>query len=181
MKKIIVLFSILSVIESCTQNDDTQRLQAREDIKKAKDLLTQAETQARAGDTDLKKYEEATTFLSAALEKNNRAADAYALRGWARFKTKQTEEALKDYNKSLEIDPNTVPALNGRAALYESQNKYEEALADYSKAIQILGLDPAPLNNRGILKRKMGKPQEAIEDFTKAIDLNGQEIGRAHV
>ena len=57
MKKIIVLLSILSIISSCTQNDDTQRFKARENIKKAKDLLTQAETQARAGDTNLKKYE----------------------------------------------------------------------------------------------------------------------------
>ena len=75
MKKIIVLLSILSIVSSCTQNDETNRLQAREDIKKAKDLLTQAETQARAGDSNLKKYEDASVLLTAALEKNDRAAD----------------------------------------------------------------------------------------------------------
>ena len=47
------------------------------------------------------------------------------------------EEALADFNKSLEIDLNNSWALDRRGEVYRIMNKYEEALADLNKSLEI--------------------------------------------
>ena len=63
MKRIIYLFIPLFLISSCKQNDEAKRLEARTDIKKAKDILTQAEVEARADIQATQKYQEARQKL----------------------------------------------------------------------------------------------------------------------
>ena len=72
MKKCILFLSVFLVINSCKQPKETKAPQVREEIKLAKELLSQAETEARADIMDIKKYEDANALLTIALEKNNR-------------------------------------------------------------------------------------------------------------
>ena len=59
------------------------------------------------------------------------------------------DEALKDYDKAIELDPNYTFAYNNRGLAFYKLDKFEEALKDYDKAIE---LDPSytfVYNNRG--------------------------------
>ncbi|MBI4844391.1 MAG: tetratricopeptide repeat protein [Nitrospirae bacterium] len=95
----------------------------------------------------------------------------YLYRGIAFRKKGKYEEALKDYNKAIEMRPSYFYAYNNRAVAYEYLGKNEEALRDYNNA---LALDPEYANayfNRADFYEKRGELELALSDYTKAIDL----------
>ena len=56
------------------------------------------------------KYKKAIKELDALIKKYPVDADLYVLRGDIKMQTKQVEEAIKDYNKALELDPGNPSA-----------------------------------------------------------------------
>ena len=50
------------------------------------------------------------------------------------------DEALADFNRAIELDPEDAWALAGRGETYWAMGRYDQALADYDRAIE---LDPA--------------------------------------
>lgn len=64
------------------------------------------------------------------------------------------ENALKDYNKSIELDPaNSIIYLNRgnqiNSILYSNMGNKEKALEDYNKYIKLDPTDFKAYNNRG--------------------------------
>ena len=49
------------------------------------------------------------------------------------------EEAIKDYDKAIELNPNNGAFYNNRGVSKENLEEYNEALKDYKKALE---LDP---------------------------------------
>ncbi|MYT55966.1 tetratricopeptide repeat protein, partial [Streptomyces sp. SID7834] len=47
------------------------------------------------------------------------------------------EEALADYDRAVEMDPQYAWARAGRAQVHEAMGRHEEALADYDRALEI--------------------------------------------
>lgn len=98
-------------------------------------------------------------------------------RGWgsrADFLKDQgdTEHALQDYNRAIQINPKYTTALNNRASIYEKLNKYEFAIQDYNQAILA---DPNyynAYNNRGLLYIKLAAYDLALADLNKALQLH---------
>ncbi len=45
------------------------------------------------------------------------------------------QEAIADYTKAIEIDPNYKEPYNIRGLTFKAMQRYEEAIADYTKAI----------------------------------------------
>ena len=58
------------------------------------------------------------------------------------------EEAIKDYNKAIELKPLDASYYNNRGASYLYLGRYEEALRDFDKALE---LDP---NFTGAIQNK---------------------------
>lgn len=56
------------------------------------------------------KYKKAIKELDALIKKYSVDADLYVLRGDIKMQSKQVEEAIKDYNKALELDPSNPSA-----------------------------------------------------------------------
>jgi len=52
---------------------------------------------------------------------------------------KEYEKAIRDYNKTLEIDPKFALPYNGRCNAYLGLKEYGNAIVDYNKALE---LDP---------------------------------------
>ncbi len=48
------------------------------------------------------------------------------------------EQALADYQKALELEPENVYAYNNIATVLEAKGQFEEALTYYSKALEIM-------------------------------------------
>src|SRR5262249_17865257 len=81
----------------------------------------------------------ATGSFSGCILKRPRHAPAYACRGYAYSKLGQSDKAVADYSKAIELDPKYATAWNDRGAVYSELNQLHKAVADLSRALE---LDP---------------------------------------
>ena len=107
-------------------------------------------------------------------EKNYETGAVHFYRGLAKYTSGKYEEAIEDYNKSIEINPQIPVAYNNRGLAKEALGKYKEALDDYNKAIEIDPQYAVAHNNRGNAKQALEKYKEALDDYNKAIEIDPQ-------
>lgn len=79
---------------------------------------------------------EARAALSVAIEKYERHAAAYERRGYVNFLLKNYTDALYDYNKSIDINPNSAEPYLGRAIVKMIQQDWKGATLDLDQAIK---------------------------------------------
>jgi len=77
----------------------------------------------------------------------------------------RSEEAMKYYEKSLEINPNYEDALNNLGYALAGQKRYPEAIAKYEAALRIRPNHVEVHNNLGNALSEMGRIPEAIEHY----------------
>ena len=105
------------------------------------------------------------------IEKFRNEAVGYFYRGLAKDELGHHEEAIKDYDKAIELNPNNANVYSNRGNAKNRLGRYEEALKDLNNAIELNPHLFQAYNNRGATKGKIGHYEEAIQDFDKAIDL----------
>jgi len=84
----------------------------------------------------------------------------------------KTEEAIAEFSKAIELDPDYAPAYNNRGDAYSEKGQHDVAIADYDKAIE---LDPnyaEAYNNRGEAYFWEKQYELAIADCSMAIELD---------
>ena len=91
--------------------------------------------------------------------------------------SKKYEEAIKDFNEAIRLNPNYAEAYNDRGVAKYDLGKYSESIEDYNRAIQLNSSFFGAYSNRGLVKVKIGKYKEAIEDYNEAIKLNPDYAG----
>jgi tetratricopeptide (TPR) repeat protein len=102
-------------------------------------------------------------------------SNAYADRGACYANTKMTEEAVKDFDKSLELMPDMQNTLYNRARALAMLNKHEAAVKDLTKAIELSKpsiIQAGYYYNRGVSNMAIDKTAEAKADFKEAKKLN---------
>jgi tetratricopeptide (TPR) repeat protein len=82
------------------------------------------------------------------------------------------EEAIAEFKKALEKDPEQPNILANMADSYSKMDKNTEALEIYEKAIALRPDDAALYTNKGVILSKIGKNTESQEAFKKAASLN---------
>ncbi len=87
-------------------------------------------------------------------------------------------EAIEEYKKALEKDPEQPYIQANMADALAKLNKNDEALAAYQKAISLKPDDAAMYTNMGVLLGKMGKTAESQEAFKKAASVNPAAAGQ---
>ncbi|BAQ17225.1 tetratricopeptide repeat protein [Methyloceanibacter caenitepidi] len=114
-------------------------------------------------------------------------ASIYSDRGVAKWRMKQTKEAIDDFNESIQLAPDNAIVYNNRGNALMDLGHPEEAIKDFDRAIV---LDPnygAAYNNRGNAYAALQNYDAAFQSFRKATALlsrtaapyNGR--GRAHM
>jgi tetratricopeptide (TPR) repeat protein len=88
------------------------------------------------------------------------------------------EEAIVEYQKALEKDPDQPYIRANMADALSRVNKLDAALAEYQKAIALKSDDAAMYTNMGVLLGKMGKTEESQEAFKKAASVNPAAAGQ---
>jgi len=81
-------------------------------------------------------------------------------------------DAIEQFKKALEKDPEQANILGNMADCYSKMDKNQDALDLYEKAIKIKPDDAALYTNMGVILSKMGKNTESQEAFKKAASLN---------
>jgi tetratricopeptide (TPR) repeat protein len=81
-------------------------------------------------------------------------------------------EAIEEYKKAIEKNPEQTNIMGYMAESYSKLNKDAEALELYQKAIAIKPNEASLYTNMGVLLDKMGKNAESRAAFNKAMTLN---------
>lgn len=88
----------------------------------------------------------------------------------------QFAEAIKSYDKAIEMDPNLTMAFVFRANAKLKLNDWESAIADFNMALILKPNDLPCIINRGICKFQKGDLQAAIEDFNIVLSKNPENM-----
>ena len=83
----------------------------------------------------------------------------------------QTIDAIKFFNKSIELNESYADPHYNLGHIYQSDDKYDEAIACYKNAIGINPKYYAAYNNLGNIYKEIGDLDAAIGSFKKAINL----------
>ncbi|MBD2604577.1 tetratricopeptide repeat protein [Scytonema hofmannii FACHB-248] len=97
---------------------------------------------------------------------------ALCWRGYTYRWMERYEEALKDFDCAIEINPKSDLAMAGRGQTYRVMKRYEEALKDFDCAIELNPKLDWAMANRGRTYCLMKRYEEALKDFNCAIELN---------
>ncbi|KAL3693730.1 hypothetical protein R1sor_007381 [Riccia sorocarpa] len=98
-------------------------------------------------------------------------ARAYGNRGNARSRQGNLEQALLDYDRSIELAPYAVDPVLNRGVALESLGRYEEACADYEAVLKAQPDDAAAWNNLGNVKAAVSKWDDALRSYSRAVQL----------
>ncbi|KPK79424.1 MAG: hypothetical protein AMS25_12775 [Gemmatimonas sp. SM23_52] len=87
------------------------------------------------------------------------------------------DEAIAQYMKILEIDPEQYDYLREIGAVYESRGEFEEALEYYTAYAEQFPDDRASFTTIGDLHRNIGNHEQAREYYEKALLLDPDDVG----
>src|SRR5271169_3724713 len=81
-------------------------------------------------------------------------------------------EAIKAYDKAIEINPHDSYAWDGKGVALGKLGKSDEAKTAFDKAIEIYPQYSKAWYNKGLALDQLNKYDEAIKAFDKAIEVN---------
>ncbi len=99
-------------------------------------------------------------------------AQEYFNRAYDAAENEDYEQAIADWTKAIEIDPNYTLTYYNRGIAKRRLGDISGAITDYNKVIEINPNDAGAYYNRGNAKYNFGDISGAIADYTKAIDIN---------
>jgi adenylate cyclase len=110
-------------------------------------------------------------------EKYAKASDELNAMDWFRkgvgFRTsyKNSQEAMKAFDKAIELDPNLAIAYAQRAVIYNEWGQHQQAFRESEQAIKLAPNLALGFSARGRAYIAFSDCQKAIEDLSKAIEL----------
>lgn len=99
-------------------------------------------------------------------------AEAHCIRGRERRGQGQYDEALADFTRALELNPDDARAIADRCEIYRVTARFEEALADFARSLELEPDYVWAVGSRGQTYREMGRYEEALIDLNRALELD---------
>ena len=81
------------------------------------------------------------------------------------------KEAIINFNKALEMDPEFGQAINLIASTYSDMKNYDKAIEYYNRYASVFPGDADPFESMGDLYFKLGELNKALESFKKALEI----------
>ena len=115
-------------------------------------------------------YEKAIDFCSQAIKIYPRSTDAFFNRGFANEELDNANEAISDYERSIELDTGKGNqwAYNNLSLLYAYEENYEKAIKFINLAIKMNPKDGQFINNRGWIYLESENFKQAEKDYQNA-------------
>jgi tetratricopeptide (TPR) repeat protein len=100
---------------------------------------------------------------------------AFALRGNAYEKKGEDREALQDYTRAIEINPEAVNIYYRRGLVNRNLKNYEESVEDFCNVIELDKKHSDAYHERGVTYAFLGDKQKVLDDFKTAARLGNTE------
>jgi tetratricopeptide (TPR) repeat protein len=124
-------------------------------------------------------YLAAADAFSEEIQRNPRSAAAWNNRAVARVRLGDLDDALRDYNRAIELAPNDPELYFNRANALVAAGQYQAAIMDYDRAIQLSPTYARAIFNRGTAHALAGSAEAARGDWQAAIALEPDPYARA--
>ncbi|MCK4346043.1 MAG: tetratricopeptide repeat protein [Bacteroidales bacterium] len=92
------------------------------------------------------------------------------------IETANFEDAIEQFSKAIELDPDFVNAYIARANAYENVGKFEEATEDYNRALVFKPKEADVSYRLGVTYNKLNKYEEALLALNKATKLSKRNL-----
>ena len=151
---LLVILAGVGIYERSTTSQDSRK------------ALSDGEQMLKAG-----RYAEAIQSLDRAVAADSSVANAYLFRARANAALDQTDAAVRDFSKVIQLQPTDTGAFVERASVHLGLHEYPAAIADCGEAIR---LDPKLTHAytlRGMAFRETGNLPKSLEDFNRAVEL----------
>ena len=109
------------------------------------------------------------------IELNPNDGAAYFLRGNFAFFAKQTDEAIQDLIKSLELVSEHKETYNVLGLAYSEKGEFERAIKVYDKVINLAPKVSLYYSHRGNMYSQLGDLDKALADYNKAVELSSKD------
>jgi len=110
-------------------------------------------------------------------EEEKEKAENFKIEGNGYMKNGAFDEAIKSYNKAIEIDPTNAVYFCNRAAAQTGKQAYDRALTDCRKALEIDPDYSKAYSRMGLTYSKMEAFDQAVECYEKALKLDPNNEG----
>jgi tetratricopeptide (TPR) repeat protein len=104
-------------------------------------------------------------------ERRQVRAAAFFARGLTFYEQGDYGQAVDQFSKAIQMDPNDAQAYYHRGLSYVAQNEYQEAVAEYTHALQLNPKYIRAYYHRGIAYQLMRDLDHAIADYTRTLKL----------
>jgi tetratricopeptide (TPR) repeat protein len=115
-------------------------------------------------------YDRAFAVLDRGIGLYPKDSNLYAIRGRFYIERRDLGKALADFDKVVELEPDSDRGYLGRAEAY-SDRRFYNALAEYNKAIEVNPSNWLNYYRRGLLYSTHGEKEKAGADCQKAKEL----------
>jgi tetratricopeptide (TPR) repeat protein len=100
------------------------------------------------------------------------SGSAYSMQADTLVRLDRYGEAIRSYEKNIEIDPNSWKAWNNKGVALNTLGRYTEAIVCFGEALKINPDFLVVLINRGLSLSHLERYEEAIDSYDKALKLN---------
>ena len=118
------------------------------------------------------KYSEAIEAFNTVIKHKPNYAEAFYLRGIAKYNLGDFYGAEKDYSKTLEFKSNSAKAYYYRGMTRIQLYNFEGAIEDFNRTLDFVTSDAELYIQRGFCKLRLENYENAIEDFNKSLQKN---------
>src|SRR5438874_11315150 len=92
--------------------------------------------------------------------------------GIAYHQMMQMDEARRNYEKALKLNPKYAEAINNLGTVYYARRSFRRAIAQYNKALKLTPNSASIYSNLGTAQFARKKYKEASESYQKALSLD---------
>ncbi len=129
----------------------------------------------RHRNTDPAEVARAESYLATASRLDSTGVWPHYYLGRLRSRRGDSEEALADFRRALEVDPRHAPSLNGLATQHYWNGENNDAEAAYYRAVQARPHYPRTHRNAGVHHYLLAEYRRARENFQAMVDLVPQD------
>lgn len=111
-------------------------------------------------------------FMVSSISLSAQSAKKFYKSGVAFSKSENYGDAVTNFSKALEMDPEFTQAYIARAEVYVNQNKFEDAVKDYERACSLVPGEERYFYNTADMYFRLGDYDKCITNASQAITLN---------